>query len=345
MGKLRKRVQYQRRRSNPSPKEISVADVNLTPPKVPYVPHLGEDLSKYGWDKRPAKDLTRHLVAANTAKRKKHLLVMPGSTGRDVELLKYYGVPAKRSKWTVVERDRHEFNLFKTKNIFSSKDKVRTHLENFNTLKIKDKSIDFAWFDLLGNLTFRDIYWLRDTLPIHKNLDLFFTFNLSRRGKKEKHPISILHNTLWDWDFEEMEDIRQSLSPTKELKRSYDRKSKTRSLAMDRSIITHQQLFNTLFNGWDFNLECWVYDDTTTFMLYHLSGFNKSKTVNNLMGQVDLILEMAESYNAGHGDSEISKSLDISEDRVYQWRRLNELPGPDKYKEYKMAEGFKTFFY
>lgn len=348
MSNLRKWVSRTgpRFKQNPAPEEISVEDVNLTPPRVPYVPHLGEDLSKYGWDKRPIKDLTRHIIASHTAKEKKHLLVMPGSTGRDIELLNYYGVPRSRSYWTVVERDRDQFTLLKSKNVFSPTDKIIPHLENLNTLKISNSKvpIDFAWFDLLGNLTFKDIYWLRDTLRIHKDLDLFFTFSLARRGKQETHPVSILHNTLWnkEWDFQAMGLAVKNIKATDELKQGYDRKSNTRSLAMDRSIVTHQQLFNTLFNGWDFDLNCWAYDDTTTFLLYHLKRFRKSKTVTKLMEQVDLILEMAENYNAGYTDVEISNALDIPENRVYRWRRINRLPGPNKYKEYKMAEGFKT---
>jgi superfamily II DNA or RNA helicase/transposase-like protein len=89
-------------------------------------------------------------------------------------------------------------------------------------------------------------------------------------------------------------------------------------------------------------LECWSYDDTSTLLLYHLSGFNRTREANELANQVDLILEMAENYQAGYDDSKIAEFLALKEKQVFRWRKLNGLPGPDKYKEYKMSEGFKA---
>jgi len=338
-------------RPNPSRDTIQITDVNKTPRDIPVVPFTGQDTSRFDWSpaQRPIKDITRHNVAQEAAKGKKHLLVMPGSTGRDIELLKYYGIATPRSRWTIVERNIDYYNLLKKRHIFDKKDKVHPHIAGFHLLKTRDPAgksygplFDFIWLDLVGNLTFKDIYWLKDTLSVHKDLDIFFTFSHTKRGKRQTHPVSILGNTLWHWNADEMEEERLNLAPNKKLKRSYDRRSKTRSAAMDRNIVTHQQLLNNIFDGWDFDLECWTYQDTTIHMLYHLNGFRKSKSVNPLMSQVDLILEIAENYKSGYKDDEIAETLGLDENKILEWRQINRLPGPDKYKEYRMAEGFET---
>ena len=94
-----------------SRKDKITLEIQDNKPKLrsPVVSRPIELLEKWDWNKRPMKDLTRHIVAKQSAKNKKHLLVLPGSTARDTDILKYYGVGTDDSLWTLVEKDDEEF--------------------------------------------------------------------------------------------------------------------------------------------------------------------------------------------------------------------------------------------
>lgn len=325
---------------NPAQTPIPVEDINLSLPGVPYVPHVGKpDVSRFNWDQRPMKDLLRHTLVSSIGSKKKNLLVMPGSTGRDIELLKYYDVSAANAQWTLVERDINQFQLLRQKPLFSGREKVIPHINNFSTLR-STQNYDFAWFDLLGNLHLYDIYWFRDHFQPNQNLDLFFGFLQGARGPRAS-TFNILRNTLWYRYPEEMKNIVKQLAPTKQLRESYTKRAQTRSRVFDENIAVHKALFDYILAGWDFKLECWIYEDTVPFLAYKLSNFTRTKATTPVMDHIDLILNLTSSYRGGFEDEQIAEEAAISLHDVQLWKEINHL-SPAANDAYEMSEGFET---
>lgn len=94
---------------------LKIRDLNQVKTQLPKISFLAEDVSVYDWspEARPLKDLSRHSVASLSGKNKKTLLVMPSTTGRDIQILKHYGVSAQQCEWTLVERNFEYMQSFK----------------------------------------------------------------------------------------------------------------------------------------------------------------------------------------------------------------------------------------
>ena len=276
-------------RSNPVQASIPITDINRTQPRVPKVSYSGKDRGQFRWDDRPAKDTLRHLIA-DSVSGKQNLLVMPGSLGRDIQLLKHYGSTKPGASWTIVERDLRQYELLLEQRLFAKRDEVIPHLSDFTTLRTGD-DYDFAWFDLLGNLRLQDMYWFRDHFVPNTDLDLVFGFMVGGRGTRIS-TFSILKNTLAYTSTQEMRALLDRIN----IPRSG--RTKTGSLALDKNIATHLAIFDYLFSGWNFDVEIWLYADTVPFVAYKLNNFVKTQQVTPLMKQVDLILDFVSNVRA-----------------------------------------------
>jgi len=324
----KQRQRRQRYRRNIT-SEIPVSDLNLFPKgsvaallkKVRYTG--GRDLTEYGWDPthRPIKEISRHVVAKASKKDKKHLLVLPGSTGRDIELLRHYKVANSKSKWTIIEKESKYRRMLRERSIFKNYRNVLNIERPFNDIKSDEISkkfgsvirYDFAWFDLLGNLGMNDINWLKDSFPMdYPNLDLFFTFKYSARGNKTS---LIIRDTLWDWNRTEMLETRLAIRASKKLRRQtgmvagagYDSDAITRGKTMDKSIAAHYQTFKYIFNGHSFDIQVWVYHDQVSelsahpqeMFLYHLSNFKPAEDYE-FADKVHEVINVLAKYNGNN---------------------------------------------
>lgn len=361
-----RRKTYPRYRRNVSA-EIPISDLNLDKISFKKIPYTGgPDPTEYGWDptQRPIKEISRHVVAKAAKKNKKHLLVFPGSTGRDIELLRHYKVATSKSKWTLVEKESNPRRLLKERGLFKNYRNVLNHETNFNALRnaeISEKfgslvKYDFAWFDLCGNLGLNDINWLKDSFPADfSNLDLFFTFGYAARGNRTT---TIIRDTLWhpDWHLGEMEKTRRSIRPSKNLQRvsrgqpsaagyGYEEGAITRGLKMDKSIAAHYQIFKYIFNGHSFNIQGWVYNDQregrrSEMLLYHLSDFKPSKDFE-FADKTHAVIDIYSKY-AGNTDKQISSYTEIPVAKIKRWRALNDLPSSEKFGQYRLAVGLES---
>lgn len=358
-----RRRRYPNYRRNTS-QDMPIGDLNLDKVSIDKVPYTGgKDTTEYGWDpqQRPIKEISRHVVAKASKKNKKHLLVFPGSIGRDIELLRHYKVATPKSKWTLVEKDSKPQRLLKERGLFKNTRNVLDHEDHFNALRNKDISekfgslvkYDFAWFDLCGNLGLNDINWLKDSFPADfPNLDLFFTFGYASRGNRTT---KIIRKTLWDWHRAEMLETRLSIRASKNLRRQqrglptagygYEVGAITRGDIMDQSIAAHWQLFKYIFNGHKFNMRGWVYNDQregrrAEMLLYHLSDFKPSEDFE-FAEKTHAIIDVYSKYNGNNTDAEISSYTEIPENKIKKWRVLNDLIY-EKFSQYKLAIGFES---
>lgn len=115
------------------------------------------------WERRQTKETTRFKVASCASKGKTGILVFPGTTGADIQALLEAEVATKKTNWLVVERNRKILNVFQRTKTFRSLTPARItcHQKEFNLLSEKQEfEITLAWFDLMGNLTWKDAMWL-----------------------------------------------------------------------------------------------------------------------------------------------------------------------------------------
>ena len=341
---------------------LPVGDLNIDRVRIkPLEASEIVDASEFQWDPsmRPVKEISRHVVAKTSGKNKKHLLVMPGSTGRDIEILRHYGVATPQSKWTIVERESKYRRMLRERKLFKNYANVLDHEDHYNTLsslEIKERfgktiPYDFAWFDLLGNLGLNDIFWLKDSFPAnYPELDLFFTFRFAARGNRT---VIMLRNTLWAWEPERMHETRLSIQPSKALRKQkgmygdvgYDPRALTRSTVMDENIATHQELFRYIFRDYQFDTRAWIYNDadSTEMLLYHLKNFEAvSDEERPFADKIHSIIDLYSRYNKKAGDRELAKETPFTQKQVKQWRAINRLPTGRKLEEYKLAVGLES---
>jgi len=345
-------------------REIPISDLNLDKVSFKKVQFTGkQDTSEFSWDQRPIKEISRHVVAKACGKNKKHLLVLPGSTGRDIELLRHYKVATAKSKWTLVEKESKYRRMLRERGLFKNQRNVLDHDSHFNAItndEITDKfgslvRYDFAWFDLLGNLGMNDIYWLKDTFPADfSKLDLFFTFRYAARGNKTS---LVLRDTLWDWYPEKMHQTRLSIRASKKLRRQkgraggagYDAEAITRGKIMDRAVASHYETFRYIFNGHSFDIQSWIYHDRdpetgevlSEMLLYHLSNF-KSEDDYEFADKVHEVVDVLAKYNGRNNDEQIASYTGKSKTAIRKWRALNKLPGSEKFSQYRLAVGLES---
>jgi len=340
--------------------DIPLSDLNLDRVFIDNVPYTGgDDPTEYGWgpQQRPIKEISRHVVAKASKKNKKHLMVFPASTGRDIELLRHYKVGNTKSKWTLVEKETKYRNLLKQRGLFKNNKNILDHEELLHALRssdIKEKfgsviKYDFAWFDLFGNLGLSDIFWLKDSFPADfANLDLFFTFKFSARGNKTS---LVIRDTLWDWHPAEMHETRLSIRPTKKLQRqktqmagvNYDPRALSRGRLMDQSMAAHWQTFKYIFSGHTFDTKAWVYNDEdhSEMLLYHLNNFKPSSEDYAFADKIHIIIDVFSKYN-GNTDAQIAEYTELSKSKIKKWRALNKLPGSEKFSQYRLAVGLES---
>ena len=300
------------------------------------IPGMG-DLPEWSPELRPYKEWTRHIVAQEIADKpkKKSLLILPSSTGRDIDILKYYNVTEPNATWVWVERDERIAEYFqamaKETQLFSPQERVLPHKDSLHTLQLRGLNLplDFAWFDLVGNITWPDLsYFLHYFRFDEENLadvDLFFTFAARgawRGGTSfgSSTPLfKLIVNSLLDLGnlskkFE-IEDLvkdeyqkLRNLTPkvlTEDCDFDGSRRSIiTRSCSLDDVIITHLQLFKYIFSSYrrlDFDCNAFIYQDPKhhEMVLYHLSNFRKNPETINYYGRdpIDVVIKLYENKN------------------------------------------------
>lgn len=212
---------------------------------------------KISWEVRPFKERARKKVAEKAKPGKTHLLVMPSSSGRDVKLLLEHGVPSKSARWTVVERNADKLSAFKERGFLEDFTKVDYCRKALHKV-VLDDPVDFAWFDLCGNLTKNDLKWL-ETLCYKADSDLFFTLTLAGgRG-------NLLFNELKKLlpkEFPEAFSALVESHKNKIIEAQIDTKFVT-------TLITQLVLLKSCFSG---NISCSFYQDTVPMALFHIQN-------------------------------------------------------------------------
>lgn len=205
---------------------------------------------------RPYKNEARKVVASSCKKNKASLLVMPGDKGIDIQLLLKHGVPSKNCHWHIIERNKEVHRRF-VKLKLPLKNKNTTHYTQELSTITELPVMDFAWFDLCGNLTKADALWVKK-LKIVPELDLFFTFTNNNRGNKF------------------FADCKEALfldfpDAMRKVVRSFDDAPLSVDSKLFPSIATQWQLLRYLFPK--SNISCYVYRDESPMMLYHMHSF------------------------------------------------------------------------
>lgn len=318
-----------------------------------------DDSSSYDWsaEKRPQKAITRIRIAKEIRSGKKKLLVLPGTTGGDIRVLRHFEKIAPKSNWTIIERNPNFTDIFKTNatrfKLFQKEDEVKY----FNSITdIPELEYDFAWFDFLGNLSYYEAEFLRKkNIKTTAESEIYFTFSFKSRTSK-----SSLSNTLKKAlvDFEQSGSLVQLFpgSPGKKslsyfLEKDIESLEKwrpnpvvSRSPSMDLTILSHYQIFKYIFDFKKFNCECTVYQDGSEMLLYRLSKFEPNIAnqyrVSNL---INLLSKIRLSYNRGLSSSGIAGYLQeeysgITTAHIDRWKSLNGLPV--NAKDYALSEGF-----
>jgi len=315
------------------------------------------DISFYDWspEHRPIKELSRHQIATASSKNKHHLLVLPSTTGRDIQILKHYQVPTSKASWLIIERNIEYFHQFKENSLrlqlFSNRETIEYHPASFNTYLSKQTDpFDFAWFDLVGNLTYTDLFWLRDTFKFTNSADLFFTFAFRARTARD-NLINNLKKFIQDIGPKGLarklgvEDYY--LNDFRQLRAGENRKIISRSKAMDLAIIAHWQLFKYAFPYKTFDLHCYVYHDIPEsgenpqeMLLYHLSNFQDTDQPYPGIAALDKLIEMRNLWRNVTSDADIAEDVKMATADISRWRAINRLPSQGYVTEYKMADGF-----
>lgn len=335
--------------------KLKIRDLNSSPiPKLPNIPYLSQDNSFYDWspEARPYKELTRHLVAKSSGSDKKNLLALPGTTARDIQILKHYRVPAPNASWTLIER-KFEYmqtlkeNLTRLK-LFTQREAIHFQQSNFNELRSKTP-FDWAWFDLLGSLSFTDIFWLRDTFSITDDADVFFTlaYRHAARGRYASQSFfSILKKTLNDPTLVEELGLSQLLQEEISKLIRINPQLVSRSASMDHIILINYLIFKYIFNWKNFDCHCDVYMDleqeagSSEMLLFHLSNFTDSKEEFSGTQVIDRLIEIHNLWKSIHDDKEIAEDVKLSPKTIERWRSVNKLPPKSEAAEYQMSESY-----
>jgi len=207
-------------------------------------------------ENRPLKEQSRKIIAEVSSKNKNLLLVMPGNSGRDVRLLQKHKVGLKRSKWIVVEKKKDVLDSFAKKRLLPNH-KTQYYRGLLSSLSLNEIP-DFMWLDLCGNLTIKDVLWLKN-LTIHEDLDLFITLSVCYRGNV------FFKNCLQTLTSKYKSQVDSAI------KNDLSRKLLSVPPKHLPIIVAHWQLLQYCLPTAKTN--CYVYQDKTTMMLYHLRNF------------------------------------------------------------------------
>jgi superfamily II DNA or RNA helicase len=235
----------------------------------------------YDWrpKARPFKEWTRHLVSQKSKKNKKRLVVLPGQTGRDIQVLKHFNVSSPDCTWICAEQNQQVYDEFievASGKILSEEEQRKLigftdDVSKLNQARVGDPSrqpgpseaVDFAWFDFVGNLTAEDFDFFHNYFYIgpsnSENLDLFFTFYSAPRGniffnsmyqsltdRPMLSSLGVLDDFIAEFDKLQVTNVYpgHSCRPPHTMK---DR-SITRSCALDEMIVTQWNLLKYLFS-------------------------------------------------------------------------------------------------
>lgn len=227
---------------------------------------------------------------------------------------------------------------------FSKSEGTTYHQGYFNRLEVTE-AFDFAWFDLLGNLTYDDVYWLRDSFRFEPSSDLFFTF--SGKGRSATNSLfNIMRRSLRDSQLVKALGLSSWLeNATKKLVRV---NPTSRSPSMDHTILTHWLMFQYVFNWYDFDIQCLVYNDInmktgsagSEMLLYHLNNFYGVDSEFTYSANVDKLLDIAGEWQSASDDEEIAQAVELPVSIIRRWREVNKLPAKGLVPEYRMTESF-----
>jgi superfamily II DNA or RNA helicase len=340
---------------------LIIHDLNLENPDIEEfietVPEFhAADPSRWDWSPkdRPYKELSRHVIAQLLQDKapKKNLLVLPSTTGRDIQILKEYGVPAPDARWLCAEKVIEYMQVFKDNSIsmqlFSPQEEVIYHASDFSKNISLIRPFDMAWFDLLSTLSWGHISWLANVFPLTTETDLFFTF--SYRERHIDYPISLVNKLFTDKSKKRIPRIYgiedQLQDDYNNMRSSSTGKYKSRSLGMDQAIFAQWQLLQYVFSNQTFDINCYIYNDGADMLLFHLSDF-KPRDDKAYYGEplITDIFNVRRLWYAETRDAKIAKETGWPKSRVVHFRNINKLVPKGKVPEYKMEQGFTSFLY
>lgn len=229
------------------------------------------------WTLRPVKEQSRVVVAKQSATRKNHLLAMPSDCGLDVRHLIEKGVSHPQSSWTIIDGCPKKIDSFRKLQILDGY-KVRYHSSKFAKIKRLDP-VDFAWFDLCGNLTKDDMMWFREEFRFMASADIWFTLALGgTRGNSFFHRLS--------------GEIPKLFSPLiKGLIDTYHPEFAANKKAdYTLPVVIRWKLLEFLFPTAG-KIKCYFYNDTQPMGLFHLSEFGVDRPETDIDGFIGSFLD------------------------------------------------------
>jgi superfamily II DNA or RNA helicase len=342
---------------------LTIHDLNLENPDIDEfinsVPEFyAADPGRWDWSPRdrPYKELTRHVVAQLLQDKapKKNLFVLPSTTGRDIQILKEYDVPAPDARWLCAEKEIEYMQVFKDNaanmQLFSEQEEVVYHSSDFSKNISLVRPFDMAWFDLLSSLTWSHISWLANVFPLTAETDLFFTFTY-KGARQLDYPFNLMNKVFTDRSAKRIprtygiEDQLQN--DYANMRSSSTGKYKSRSLVMDRAIFTQWQILKYIFSNQTFDINCYVYNDGEGMLLFHLSDFKPRFGNKTYYGEALFtdIFNVRRLWYAETTDAKIAKEVGWPKNRVTHFRNINKLVPKGKVPEYKMEKGFTSLLY
>ena len=268
------------------------------------------------WTSRPVKEVSRVVVAKHSSLGKKHLLAMPSDSGRDIQLLLEHQVATSESLWTLVDRDAEKIKAFKKLNILDSKQ--TTFIASPLSSAKLNKPVDFAWFDLCGNLTKLDMFWLRK-FSFDMDADIWFTFSLKGgRGNFFFNNMTKLIPDKFPKIIDQISNQHQDDFSNADIKDFYR-----------TPMIIQWLLLRNIFPS-AASTHCYFYQDASPMALFHLSNFGEKKPAS----EVDVFINAFLSE-----DCLVQQILEAKSDKAANALReqitlfANQSSNPGRYKE------------
>lgn len=233
------------------------------------------------WDaNRSSKVMSRD--AALDVNTKKKCIFLPGAGCADVRQAIELGIINNKTKVYLYERNRHAVKLI---NDYLSNWPFET-VPDFYTQDIwlcpVPEKVDFAFFDLMGNLTEESIYWLTYFADcLSDKSDVYFTFCLNMRGN---------------------EFTRREIS-TKEFTEEFQEyKKRYRSEVVASQLL----LLDSIFKGYNVRRRLMSYRDDVTGVKMCLVKLNLRK---KKMSEGKMIVEMMMTADTPSAKSKATRAL------------------------------------
>lgn len=253
------------------------------------------------WSDRPQKNIARD-KALNVSGPKSSVIFLPGYDCCDVKQAITSGLIDKKSNVVLVEKDLKVYDKIRSyidDEWIKGWNLPKLHRGTIAELKLNQK-IDYAFFDLCGNLCRVDDEWCQKVLlnSLLDGADLSFTFSLQTRGN------DYIRTKLKTFKPETKEDIAQFATMLVSKK-------------MRDRIIDYRLYFKDLFKDFSFKNDFYPYKDGKTHMilcnLRNLKRNDKKEKANDSKTMAHMFLNAVSPVQKSAYTKALNKLLALRE--------------------------------